>query len=128
VLPIEWKLGEPLQNTQQAQIDPAKLEKYSMNPFNPQNQGKWKAFELIGYSVQSEAGRQSGAVDVVNQIRQSLPNQPVTGGRTTPFGTRITVNIDIQGPNGNTGTLLTIWQFDPGSNAPRLITNWLKVH
>jgi hypothetical protein len=35
---------------------------------------------------------------------------------------------EISGPNGRRGTLLTIWQYDSGSDAPRLITDWLATH
>src|SRR5215470_4449286 len=51
----------PLKNAQQAQIDPAKFDKYSMDPNNPNNQGKWKAFEGVGYNVHIPEGRSEGA-------------------------------------------------------------------
>jgi hypothetical protein len=46
----------------------------------------------------------------------------------TDFGRRFEVDIPITGPNGRSGTLLTVWQFDKGSTTPRMITNLLKVH
>lgn len=49
-------------------------------------------------------------------------------GRTSLFGPRFEVKVVIVGPNGKNGTLQTVWQYDQGSDTPRLVTNWLEVH
>jgi hypothetical protein len=38
------------------------------------------------------------------------------------------VKVQIVGPNGKHGTLVTQWQIDNGASNPRLITNWLETH
>jgi hypothetical protein len=124
----------PLVNEDKAQIDPNKFEKYSMDPDNPNNRtkkddpqtGKWVDFQKLGYDVMTPEGRAAGAQDVMNQVREELPNQPAVFDKTTPFGPRYEVDIPITGPNGKTGKLVTIWQYDAGSTEPRLVTNWLK--
>jgi hypothetical protein len=50
----DWKPGNPLPEAQNAQIDPKKFDEYSMNPDNPQNRDKWKAFEQIGNENKSQ--------------------------------------------------------------------------
>ncbi len=32
-------------------IDPRKFGDYSLNPDHPQNEGKWKAFDMLGYGL-----------------------------------------------------------------------------
>ena len=118
----------PLKNAEQAQMDRAKFYKYSMDPNNPKSQGKWKAFEDVGYNVHTLEGRSKGAQDVMAQIEDQLPQSSAKFSGDSLFGTRYQVNIQITGPNGRTGTLVTTWQYDVGSDVPRLITNWLQVH
>ena len=118
----------PLSNEDKAQIDPAKFEKYSMDPNNPQNKGKWEAFQKLGYDVENEEGRAEATQDVMTQLREELPNYPAVLEKVTGYGPRFRVDIPIRGPNGSEGTLATIWQYDSGSTSPRMITNWLEVH
>ncbi|NJO60862.1 MAG: hypothetical protein HC836_22175 [Richelia sp. RM2_1_2] len=127
-MPVEWQPGDPLPKAQQAQIEPAKFERYSMDPNNTKNNGKWKAFEEVGYDVHNDTNRKSGAQDVINQLRQSLVDTPATSGKSTPHGPRFEVRGTLQGPNGKSGTLVSVWQIDAGTDTPRLITNWLEVH
>jgi hypothetical protein len=120
-----WNEGEPLPNSDQATIDPAKFEKYSMDPTNKGNGGKAIAFKQIGYDVETEIGRQTSASDVVAQLKAQLKNTAATKGKGTGFGQRFEVRVRIKGPSGE-GTLVTVWQLEP--TTPRLITNWLEVH
>jgi uncharacterized protein YukE len=126
----------PLKNVDEAQIDPAKFEKYSMDPDNPNNRtkkddpntGKWVAFRDLGYDVSTPEARTASAQDVMDQVRDELPDLPAQPTKVTPFGSRYEVDVPIKGPNGKEGTLVTVWQYDNGSTAPRLVTNFLKVH
>ncbi len=69
-----------------------------------------------------------GAQDVINQIRQELLSTPaVASERPQIAEPRFMVQIKIIGPNKRSGTLITVWQIDKGQDAPRLITNYLKV-
>lgn len=126
----------PLKNFDLAQMDPAKFENYSMDPNNPNNRtkkddpntGKWVAFRNLGYNVSTQEGRIAGTQDVMNQVKDELPNEPAIFERMTAHGPRYIVDVPIKGPNGRTGTLVTVWQYDSGSTTPRLITNFLKTH
>jgi hypothetical protein len=123
-----WRTSDPLPQAPRALIDPAKFTHYAMDPNHPRNGGKWKAFEALGYDVRSEAGRQRAAQDVINQLRKQLVTTAATENKTTQYGRRFQVRAPIIGLNGEEGTLVTIWQFDVGSDVPRLVTHWLEVH
>ena len=122
----EWRSGDPLPRVKYAHIDPAKFESYSMDPTNANNQGKWKAFEEIGYDLEGESVRHQGVEDVIAQVRKGLPNSPAIESKASPYGLRYRVEVELRGPNGKTGILVTTWQVDEGTDAPRMITNWLK--
>jgi hypothetical protein len=125
--PGEWHPGSPLPNAQNAEIDPAKFVGYSMVPEHPANQGKWQAFEAVGFDVVTETSRAKAAQIIIDRIRERLPITLATPGRRTVHGLRFQVEIPLRGPNGRSGDLVTVWQYDVDSNAPRLVTNWLKV-
>jgi hypothetical protein len=125
---ISWREGEPLPNADQAEIDLRKFTNYSLRPDNPQNQGKWMGFAMIGYSVETPEGRQIATQDIIQQIRQILPDAPAYKSKNNPYGMRLKVTIRIKGFNGQQGNLITIWQIDQDKNIPRLITNWLEVY
>ncbi len=124
----ETNPSQTLPNYTQAEIDIAKFERYSMDPANIRNQRKWVAFEIVGYDVQDYESRHEAAKEVIDQVRAALPNVPAIPGRMSPHGQRFQVRLQIVGPTGKTGTLVTIWQVDLGKTHPRLITNWLEVH
>jgi hypothetical protein len=124
----DWTPGKALPEAPSAAIDDAKFLKYSMDPGNPNNGGKWKAWSQLGYDVDDLTNRTAASDDVIRQVRDQLETLPAQAGKETGFGRRFEVNIPITGPNGRTGTLFTVWQFDEGSTTPRMITNLLKVH
>jgi hypothetical protein len=99
-----------------------------MNPFNTNNQGKWQAFMILGYNIESSQGRQIAAQSIINQIRLHLENNPATLDEPSEYGIRFTVTIPIIGINYLQGTLVTKWQIDKNKQIPRLITNWLKIN
>jgi hypothetical protein len=125
---ISWREGLPLPNADQAEIDLRKFIDYSLQPNNPQNQGKWMGFAMIGYPVETSEGRQIATQDITQQIRQQLPYTPAYKSKNNPYGIRLKVTIRIKGFNGQEGNLITIWQIDQDKTIPRLITNWLEVY
>ena len=120
--------GKPLPEAPSAAIDDAKFLRYSMDPGNPNNNGKWKAWSQLGYDVDDLTNRAAASEDVIRQVRDQLDRLPAREGKSSDFGRRFEVEIPITGPNGRSGTLFTVWQFDKGSTTPRMITNLLKVH
>jgi hypothetical protein len=113
----------------QAEVAYEKFEAYSMDPANEKSNGKWMAFEALGYSVHDRIARRAGAENVVTQLRATLPPTPPPPiSRITDYGDRYETTHDICGPNGRRGTLFAVWQVSESSPAPRLVTNWLEVH
>ena len=99
-----------------------------MDPSNSNNQGKWKGFVKLGYDIQTPEGRQAATQDVIQQLRQALPNAPATQNRSTPHGLKFELRVPIEGPNGVRANLFTAWQIDKGKDVPRLITNWVEIY
>jgi hypothetical protein len=122
-----WKPGDPLPNADTAQINPAKFEKYSMDPTHPKNGGKWRAWEELGYDVHSVAGRQQATQDVLQQIQPQVGTTAASPAKVTPFGECYKMDLKIQGPNGKSAMLETTWQIDNGTTAAKLTTNWAKI-
>lgn len=127
IISILSQSQQPLLNAGKAQIPSAKFEKYSMDANNPNNKGKWKAWGVLGYDVSTPSRRSAAAQDVMAQIERELPNQIATFDKINPHGVVYEIVIPITGPNGRSGMLVTYWQYDAGSDIPRLITNYLKV-
>jgi hypothetical protein len=119
---------QALPGADRAHVDPRKFADYSMNPTHPQNRGKSTAFTALGYDVESAHGRLTASEDVVRQICSSLADAPAVVDQQTKFGPRYRVQTEIIGPNGRHATLVTMWQIDNGTDAPRLITTWMRVH
>jgi hypothetical protein len=114
-----------LPNAAAAKIPEAKFLRYSMDP-GANNNGKWRAWRELGYDI--EENRAAAADDVTQQLRHGLATSPAEHPQQTSYGLRLTTGTAIRGPNGRRGTLRCVWQYDLGSNEPRLITNWLEVH
>ena len=119
---------QPLINFDQALIDFAKFTEYSLNPHHPQNQGKAAAFKQLGYDIETSQERIAATQNLVSQLRSKLKTSPAIPDGETTYGSRYLVRTPVLGPNGKTGTLVTIWQYDIGADVPRLVTNWLQVH
>ncbi|MBW4440045.1 MAG: hypothetical protein KME10_02160 [Plectolyngbya sp. WJT66-NPBG17] len=124
---MNWKPGDPLPNAENAEIDSRKFSEYSMNPTNSNNDGKWMAFEAMGYDVNNVESRELAAQEIILYLRQAILEASATPGKLKSFGPRFTVSIPFKGINGRQGLLVSVWQIDQNKDVPRLATNWLKV-
>jgi hypothetical protein len=52
----------------------------------------------------------------------------VSRRQETAHGVRVSTRTVVRGPNGRRGSPVCVWQYDHGSEDPRMITNWLEVH
>lgn len=80
----------------------------------------------LGYDV--EGHRDDAAADVTRQLREQLPDAGVVDEEDTAYGPRRTTETTVIGPDGRTGTLVCVWQYDIGTTLPRMVTHWLEVH
>lgn len=117
-------------NISRADMDPRKLAEYSMNPGHPQNNGKARAWEAVGYDVTTPDRRRKDAQELRELIcRHLLPDGKVAAAKETADGADYRVVNGFIGPNGRHATLVTCWRVGPGEDArPRLLTTWLAVH
>lgn len=117
---------ERLPDVDNVKIDRGKFINFSMDPNHTGNQGKWKAWPMIGYDVRTR--REESADDVIGQIHSSLKDAEAAPSTKSEYGQRFETNHQIIGPNGRRGTVVAVWQADSGTVTPRMLTNWLKVH
>lgn len=111
-----------------AVVDIEKFRDYSMNPEHPKNGGKHLAFEALGYVLAKPCDRERAARAVIEQLLNAVQRGQTPTQRDSQWGVRYDTATVIKGPNGRCGTLRAAWQEEPGSVAPRLITNWLELH
>lgn len=106
-----------------ATIHPNKILKDLFDSTNPNSQGKPKFFGILGYQ-RSTWGRlhddllahgRSHSIVKVQQIE-------VSGAE------RFTIEGVLTGPNGKSRWIRTVWDRDPGSDGPRLITAYPLDH
>ena len=115
----------PLPHCEQAVIEDSKLVRYALNPDSERGQHKARVFtRTLGFNLSNwELLKQA--------ILEALPTRPAHATSETAFGKKYEVVIPITGPNGRTGDVRTIWQFDylpergQYADAPRLVTLYL---
>jgi hypothetical protein len=127
----EQRWVETMPGADRATLDERKFKSYSMDPGNERNGKKHEAWEQLGYDVADESVRAELSARVSRMVRDRLPTAEVTRERVDELGNRrFEIPFEIEGApeSGRTATLRTVWLLDSGSDAPRMITNWLEVH
>lgn len=111
--------NDRLINADKAEIDPAKITEYALNPEHPVGGNKARVFEATtGHS-------RSNAPDLISQIQDGVMNNSATAGKVDEHGARFTVDMPIHGPAG-TAEVRTGWIFGSESDNPRLVTLYVK--
>jgi RHS repeat-associated protein len=85
------------------------------------NPGKVGGFTRLGYASEN--------VGALNNLLVSI-GQEVTSAdllAVTQYGTKFEKAVEVVGPTGVVGRLVTVWQIDQGSNVLRFITAWVEV-
>lgn len=111
------KLGEIVK---QIYVDPRKLTEYALNSNHPRGLHKaWLFKKLLGYT---KANYES----LKNQIEnQALSCEAITG-KADQRGQRYTVDIAIQGTEGQNAVIRTGWLVAPNSNEAWLTTLFVR--
>jgi hypothetical protein len=99
-----------------------KFLNYSLNPSNPNNNGKAEAYQkALCYNKNNFKG-----------LRDQIHNA-VSSGRVKPYqikfsehGIKYCFEIPVRGTNGKTKPVIVVYQIDKGQTAPRMITNYVK--
>ncbi|WP_196492163.1 DUF6883 domain-containing protein, partial [Pseudomonas fluorescens] len=117
---IQTQASGRLVNAEKAVIDPSKVTSYALNTAHPVGGNKAKVFEsALGYN-------QTNAASLITKVQEGAALYPAKLGASDKFGQRITIDMPITGPNGNTATVRTGWIYDPGSATPRMTTLYVK--
>ena len=117
---IQTQASGRLINAEKAVIDSNKVTSYALNPAHPVGGNKAKVFEsALGYN-------QANAGGLIAKVQEGAQLYPAKLGAADKFGQRITIDMPITGPNGNTATVRTGWIYDSGSSTPRMTTLYVK--
>lgn len=102
---------------QEAVLPKAKFLQYALNP--EKSPDKARAFETaLGYTLEN-------AEDLIQQIRENLPEFSAKEKGHNGFGVRYEVVMELKGPNGKTAKVLTAWIDDAKTGEMRLTSAYI---
>lgn len=108
-------MGQHLRNAEHARIDPRKLRDYALSLSHETGRYKAAYFAQMGYDAE--------AWPILEQdIRQQHLTAKAERGAASPFGIKYTITAPLEGPNGETRWVTTVWIFRPGSDVADLVT------
>ncbi len=104
-----------LPNADRAQVDREKITEYLLSTDHPDGRSKARFFTGFGFRIESwnilaEALRKHGTSHFVVTAVES------------GFGTRYTIEGELETPDGRKPRVRTVWMVEKGSETPRLIT------
>lgn len=104
----------------EAIIPPEKLVGYALDPTHPRGRHKARVFSAA-LAIEQDDWRY-----LLEQLLEGVAAAPVTGTRITPFGTLYEVVVLVDGLNGATMPVATIWIVE-GDLPPRLVSTWVDI-
>lgn len=104
-----------LPNRHLAYVPEAKVTCYLLDLNHPRGKGKAQEFRKRGYDESNVAAMISDLIGVAQ-------SQPVSEVEPTQYGTKYVIYGVIQPPIGGDLLILSVWQIDYGTNAPRLLS------
>ena len=102
-------------NAANAEIAPAKLLAYLLNPSH--RRGGTKAKLLLSFGYRADDWQRLEA-----DLRREHLTADVVEWRDTEYGRRYEIIAPVIAPNGRSLRIRSIWQVDTGTDYPRLIT------
>jgi hypothetical protein len=96
-------------------VEKEKIAGYLLNPTHRYGASKARFLSQFGF-------RQEEWKVLAAAFREHGRNYDVTRVRQTRFGPRFEVEGELTTPDGRRPRVRTVWQFDEGGVAPRLIT------
>jgi hypothetical protein len=104
-----------LPEAQRALIAPAKIRDYLLSKSHPVGRFKEPFFASLGYSV-AEWSR----------LEQDLLTLAASGdaepGRESPYGQKYEIRGTLNGPNGKSAPVMTVWIVRSGNEVPQFVT------
>ena len=109
-----------LPRAREAVIPTTKLTSYVLDPEHPRGRHKARVFaSALGIGKQDWRHLRDAILD-------GLPDAPVRGTRITAFGVLYDVLVLVDGLNGATKPVATIWMIEP-DRPPRLVSAWVDI-
>jgi len=103
-----------------AVIPTDKLMLYALSPDHPRGRHKARVFRsALGIG-------QADWRYLHDQIRDAVVGAPARGTRITPFGILYDIVVLVDGLNGSTYPVATIWLVE-GDGAPHLVSTWVDI-
>jgi uncharacterized protein len=109
-----------LPHAAEAIVPPDKLVEYVLNPGHARGQHKARVF------------RSALAIDrsdwryLHDQLPAGVVSVPVSGTRVTAFGVLYEVLLPVDGLNGATHPVMTVWMVEDAA-PPRLVSAWVDI-
>jgi uncharacterized protein DUF6883 len=109
-----------LARAHEAIIPPEKLAGYALNPRHPLGRHKARVFSAA-LAIEQKDWRY-----LLEQLSEGVVEAPVTGTRMTPVGVLYEVVVHVDGLNGATMPVATIWIVERDL-PPRLVSTWVNI-
>jgi hypothetical protein len=104
-----------LPNSDRALVEREKIVEYLLNPAHQYGASKASFFTRLGFSNENWE-------ELAKALCEHGRLHQIVAVHETGFGPRYVVESEIETPSGRRSCVRTIWQFDKGAVAPRLIT------
>jgi hypothetical protein len=104
-----------LPNSEQLIVEREKIVGYLLDSTHPYGASKARFFRAFGFRAEDWE-------TLTQALREHGCEHDVVRTTETGFGARYEVEGEIRAPDGRRPRVKTVWQFDRGQIAPRLIT------
>ena len=101
--------------TESLTVDTRKLVDYLLSSSSPRGRHKAAFFQRFGYTIEN-------IPEFSDALREHGQSQQVTRIVDTPYGRRFYVDGPLRSPDGRNPQVRTVWQLEPDSQRPRLLT------
>ena len=103
-------------NADRATIEPAKLRDYLLSGTHPVGRFKARFFAALGFTADRWA-------ELAEALRiQHLTQDAEPAARATGDGQKYTIRAILNGPTGQSATVVSVWFIPARGEAPRFVT------
>lgn len=104
-----------LPSAEHAVVDPAKIRDYLLSPEHPVGRAKARFFAALGF-------HRADCVALHHALLVHAAAGEAEPGSVTPYGRKYTVRGILQGADGRSAPVVSIWIILAGEHVPRLVT------
>jgi hypothetical protein len=108
-------LPRRLPSAERAIVDATKITEYLLNASHPDNGGKARFFESLGFSP-------AAPMLLAAALRGQATSGEVVQESMSTHGTKYVVDGQFEAPDGRRRAVRTVWIIDAGQELPRLVT------